>query len=95
MVGAFEKWMSDQIRENRGWDKIATSLLTATGEVAEHGETALIFAHGGQADEIAAEASRIFLGIQIRVRELSRPSERQVEAAAVPPIGGLLPPRHH
>ena len=42
------------------------ALLTATGEVADHGETALIFAHAGQADEIAAEASRIFLGIQIQ-----------------------------
>jgi hypothetical protein len=64
--GAFEKWMSDQIRDNVGWDKITTSLITATGEVADHGETALMFAHAGQADEIAAEASRIFLGIQIQ-----------------------------
>jgi hypothetical protein len=66
MQGVFEKWMSDQIRENRGWDKIVTSLITASGPVNEHGETALIFAHAGQADEIAAEASRIFLGIQIQ-----------------------------
>ncbi|HET6326185.1 MAG TPA: DUF1549 domain-containing protein [Planctomycetaceae bacterium] len=64
--GVFEKWMSDQIRENRGWDKIVTSLLTASGPVNEHGETALIFAHAGDADEIAAETSRIFLGIQIQ-----------------------------
>jgi hypothetical protein len=66
MQGTFEKWMADQIRENNGWDKITTSLLTATGDVNEHGETALMFAHAGQADEIAAEASRIFLGIQIQ-----------------------------
>src|SRR5580704_15617654 len=66
MEGAFEKWMADQIRENQTWDKITTSLLTATGDVNEHGETALMFAHDGQADEIAAEASRIFLGIQIQ-----------------------------
>jgi hypothetical protein len=66
MEGAFEKWMSDQIHENQGWDKITTALITATGEVTEHGETALIFVHAGQADEIAAEASRIFLGIQIQ-----------------------------
>lgn len=66
MEGTFEKWMAEQIRDNQGWDKITTSLLTATGEVTEHGETALMFAHNGQADEIAAEASRIFLGIQIQ-----------------------------
>jgi Protein of unknown function (DUF1549)/Protein of unknown function (DUF1553) len=64
--GPFEKWMSDQIRENNGWDKIVTTLLTASGPVADHGETGLIFAHGGQADELAAECSRIFLGIQIQ-----------------------------
>jgi hypothetical protein len=64
--GTFEKWMSDQIRENRGWDKIVTALLTASGPINEHGETGLIFAHAGQADEIAAETSRIFLGIQIQ-----------------------------
>ncbi len=64
--GAFEKWMSDRIRDNEGWDKIVTTLLTASGPVADHGETGLIFAHGGQADELAAESSRIFLGIQIQ-----------------------------
>jgi Protein of unknown function (DUF1549)/Protein of unknown function (DUF1553) len=64
--GPFEKWMSDQIRENHGWDKIVTELLTASGPVKEHGETGLIFAHNGQADDIAAETSRIFLGIQIQ-----------------------------
>jgi hypothetical protein len=64
--GVFEKWMSDQIRENRGWDKIVTALITASGPVYEHGETALIFAHAGQAEEVAAETSRIFLGIQIQ-----------------------------
>jgi hypothetical protein len=64
--GVFEKWMSDQIRENRGWDKIVTALITASGPVYDHGETALIFAHAGQAEEVAAETSRIFLGIQIQ-----------------------------
>ncbi len=63
---AFEKWMTAQLGQNVGWDKIATELLTATGDVRETGETALVFAHGGQAPEIAAEASRIFLGIQIQ-----------------------------
>ena len=73
--GAFEKWMSDQFRDNVGWDKITTSLITATGEVADHGETALMFAHAGQADEIAAEASRILFGHSDSVRQLPRPSK--------------------
>lgn len=77
MQGTFEKWMADQFRENQGWDKITTALLTAKGEVAEHGETALIFAQGGQADEVAAETARIFLGIQIQCANChDHPSDR-------------------
>ena len=41
-------------------------LITATGSVDENGATALIFAHEGVPEEIAAEASRLFLGVQIQ-----------------------------
>jgi hypothetical protein len=58
--------MKTQLEANRSWDEIATSLLTATGNTREDGQTALIFAHLGDADELAAEVSRIFLGIQIQ-----------------------------
>ncbi len=64
--GPFEKWMAEQLKDNVGWDAIATELITATGDVTENGQTALIFAQEGQASEIAAETSRIFLGIQIQ-----------------------------
>lgn len=63
--GTFEEWMKAQLAENRHWDDIATQLLTATGKTQEDGQTALIFAHLGDAEEIAAESSRIFLGVQI------------------------------
>ncbi len=62
----FEEWMSQQIRENRPWNEITTELITATGDVRENGQTALLFAHAGQAPDIASETSRIFLGIQIQ-----------------------------
>lgn len=62
----FEAWMKEQFDANAGWDEIATALLTATGDVRENGATALMFAHMGEAEEVAAEASRIFLGIQIQ-----------------------------
>ncbi|HSG70105.1 MAG TPA: DUF1549 domain-containing protein, partial [Planctomycetaceae bacterium] len=62
----FETWMTQQLSENRSWDKIVTDLVTATGDVSENGATALLMAHGGDAAEIAAETSRIFLGIQIQ-----------------------------
>jgi len=64
--GMFEEWMTQQLQEGAGWHEIATELITATGDVSENGATALIFAHGGQAAEIAAETSRIFLGIQMQ-----------------------------
>ncbi|MDP7277831.1 MAG: DUF1553 domain-containing protein [Planctomycetaceae bacterium] len=66
MLPAFEQWMTQQFEERRGWNEIATSLLTASGDVRENGATALIFAQGGSAAELAAETSRIFLGIQIQ-----------------------------
>jgi Protein of unknown function (DUF1549)/Protein of unknown function (DUF1553)/EF hand len=63
---AFETWLVEQFRKNRGWDGVVSDLITATGDVREKGEVALIFAHNGDAKEIAAETSRIFLGIQIQ-----------------------------
>ena len=62
----FETWMKDQLHQNVGWDKIATELVTATGSTSVDGETALIFAHTGEPEELAAETARIFLGIQIQ-----------------------------
>ena len=55
--------------EGRGWDAIATDLLTATGPVNENGATGLIFAQSASGGEVAAEASRIFLGVQIQCAE--------------------------
>ena len=63
---SFESWMTEQLAQNTSWDEITSSLITATGDVRENGQTALVFAHQGEAAEIAAETSRIFLGIQIQ-----------------------------
>lgn len=63
---AFGDWMTGQLNEGHGWDEITTSLLTASGPVNNNGATALIFAHEGVAEEVAAEASRLFLGVQIQ-----------------------------
>lgn len=64
--GEFESWMADHLAQNRPWDTIVTELITATGPVNNNGATALIFAHEGEPEEIAAEVSRLFLGIQIQ-----------------------------
>ena len=62
----FQAWMTEQFEQKQSWDKIVELLLTATGDGRENGATALLFAHGGEAAELAAETSRIFLGIQIQ-----------------------------
>ncbi|HLQ44991.1 MAG TPA: DUF1553 domain-containing protein, partial [Planctomycetaceae bacterium] len=65
-IPSFETWMTAQLQQNVGWNEIARSLITGLGDIQEHGEAAFVFAHQGNADEIAGEASRIFLGIQLQ-----------------------------
>lgn len=62
----FETWMAEKLKSNASWDAIATEIITATGDVQAAGQTALIFAHMGDTEEIASEVSRIFMGIQIQ-----------------------------
>jgi hypothetical protein len=62
----FETWLKSQFAENKPWNEIATALLTATGDVYEKGETAFIFAQQADPTEVAAETSRVFLGIQLQ-----------------------------
>lgn len=63
---SFVSWMTDNLSENKSWADIATEILTATGDVRENGDTALIFAQEGSPEDVAGEVSRIFLGIQMQ-----------------------------
>ena len=73
----FEDWMTKQLQENKPWDEIATSIITATGDVRQEGATGLIFAQGGEASAVASEVSRIFLGIQIQCADChDHPSDK-------------------
>lgn len=58
--------LTERLNANRGWDEIAREFITATGDIREHGATALIAAQEGRTEEVAAEVSRVFLGIQIQ-----------------------------
>lgn len=64
--GFFQDWMQEQLRENRSWSQITRDLLTATGNARENGAVALMLAHDANQEELAGEAARIFLGIQIQ-----------------------------
>jgi len=69
----FDKWLTDQLKENKKWDEIARAMLTATGdmryaEADKNGQAFFLATRTGAdtATEMAAETSRVFLGIQIQ-----------------------------
>ena len=61
-----EEYLSESLNEDRGWDEIAASFVTAKGDVRERGEAAIVMAQAGRPEETVAELSRILLGIQIQ-----------------------------
>ena len=62
LVDAF----ASRLNRGDGWDELARSFITASGDVREHGETGLFLAQKGEPENITAEISRIFLGMQIQ-----------------------------
>lgn len=60
-----EEWLAAQFNENVPWDKTVRSMLTARGLSSEAPEGFFIAALEGKAEELAGEASRIFMGVQI------------------------------
>lgn len=64
-AGAATQFLSEKLNAGAPWSEIATALITATGNIAEEGSTVLISAQMGDANEVASEVSRIFMGIQI------------------------------
>src|SRR6185369_11631862 len=65
----FDQWMIDQIRSNRGWGEVVTSLVTSTGINDENGPVNFLTSHFGNPVEIAATTSRVFLGVQLQCAE--------------------------
>jgi hypothetical protein len=70
---SFEEWLSEQLKNNVKWDKIVKAMVTADGPArfdsdGENGAAFFLMAHRGadSATERAAEAARIFLGIQVQ-----------------------------
>ncbi len=71
------EFLTETFNQNTPWNEIATQFLTAKGDIQTNGATALIMAQGGKPEEIVAEVSRIFLGIQIQCAQChDHPSER-------------------
>ncbi len=66
VAGTLVEQLTEQLNDNQGWDKIATRFVTATGDIRDNGATAIIAAQEGRTEEVAAEVSRVLLGIQIQ-----------------------------
>ena len=69
----FEKWLKEQIKENKSWASVTRDILTATGEMRydapdKNGQAFFLASRTGADAETerTAETSRIFLGIQIQ-----------------------------
>lgn len=58
--------LAEWINAGEPWDDIARRFITATGTARAEGATAILVAQDGRTEEIAAEVSRIFLGVQIQ-----------------------------
>ncbi len=74
---SLSEYLTAKLNENAPWSEIATDFITATGDVRENGETALIMAQAGRPEDVTAEVSRIFLGIQIQCAQChDHPTDR-------------------
>ncbi len=76
-AGPAEEFLTDQFNRNVPWNEIAARFITATGDIREQGETAVIAAQMGDANDVTAEMSRIFLGVQIQCAQChDHPTDR-------------------
>ncbi|MDA1051715.1 MAG: DUF1549 domain-containing protein [Planctomycetota bacterium] len=76
-TNSLTEYLSEKFNQNKPWSEIATDFITATGDVRENGGTALIMAQAGRPEDVTAEVSRIFLGIQIQCAQChDHPTDR-------------------
>lgn len=76
-AAALETFLTESLNAGRGWDFVARSLIEAKGSAFENGPTGLIMAQSAVAADVAAEVSRIFLGIQIQCAQChDHPTDR-------------------
>src|SRR4051812_48436114 len=64
-----QSWLVKAFEDNRGYDKIARELITATGDLRGNGAVGFITARargGGGPEAVTGAAARIFLGLQIQ-----------------------------
>ena len=65
----FDAWWTDQLRNNRPWNEVVATLVTASGVNDELAPVNYLTALYGNPGEVAATTSRVFLGVQIQCAE--------------------------
>jgi len=77
IAGPLEDYLVTSLNENKPWSQVATDFITALGDANENGAVGLIMAQQGQPEEVTAEVSRIFLGVQIQCAQChDHPTDR-------------------
>ena len=77
IAGPLEEYLVASFNENKPWSQVATDFITALGDATENGACGLIMAQQGQPEEVTAEVSRIFLGVQIQCAQChDHPTDR-------------------
>ncbi|QDV36836.1 DUF1549 domain-containing protein [Tautonia plasticadhaerens] len=62
----FEGWLADRLNQDEPWDRVVRAILAAEGTVADRPELAFVAFHQADPVKLAAETSRVFLGLQIQ-----------------------------
>ena len=69
----FTPWLADQFNANRGWNQIATDMLTVDGKIRELPQAGFIVANSEsfepQPNMLADATGRLFWGVQLRCAE--------------------------
>ena len=77
IAGPLEDYLVASMNANKPWSQVATDFITALGDANENGAVGLIMAQQGQPEEVTAEVSRIFLGVQIQCAQChDHPTDR-------------------
>lgn len=72
-----QNYLADSFNQGRPWNQISRELLTASGSLASEGRTVLLASQWGETPDMAAEVSRVLLGVQIQCAQChDHPTDR-------------------
>jgi hypothetical protein len=63
---AYRRWLEERLASAQGWDEVVRSLLTASGSMSEAPAVAFFAANGPTPQDLAGQAAKLFLGIQVQ-----------------------------